>query len=384
MLVPALTVVIACYVAFIGWCAWRVGRARFEATSDEDDLPRVAVLVAARDEEHTIGRCLDALLAQDYPADRLTILVADDHSTDRTAEIVKRYEARTRRLVLAGDVDEPEPVSKTPEIRYVRVPDPSGLLRGKALAIHTATEQADAPVFLVTDADCAPNPRWARGLVGAMKADTGLVGGLTLMETTTAFEGAQSLDWGYLLGAASALTEAGLPATAMGNNLAVRREAYEAVGGYPGVGFSVTEDHALFSAIAEQTPWRLRFPIYPDTLVRTFPARSLGHAYRQRRRWARGGLNAGPVLWATYVLAHLVHLLPIIGLVLAPAVGIAALAAKTGVDALHLGTVLRRSDGGRLRLGPLLLFEMWLLAYMSTLPLALLLAPRIRWKGRLH
>ena len=34
--------------------------------------------MAARDEAHGIGRCLDALLAQDYPADRLTILVVDE------------------------------------------------------------------------------------------------------------------------------------------------------------------------------------------------------------------------------------------------------------------------------------------------------------------
>ncbi|HIL56330.1 MAG TPA: glycosyltransferase, partial [Rhodothermales bacterium] len=347
-------------------------------------LPAVAVLVAARDEAHGIGRCLDALLAQDYPADRLTILVADDHSTDRTAEIVRRYEAQTRRLALAGAVDEPEPMPETPEVRYVRVPDPTSPLRGKALAIHTAAEHTDAPLLLITDADCAPAPGWARGLVAGMGDGDGLVGGLTLMQTETTFGEAQSLDWAFLLGVASALTESGFPATAMGNNLAIRREAYEAVGGYPGVGFSVTEDHALFSAIATRTPWRLRFPLRPETLVWTLPARSLGHAYRQRRRWARGGLNAGPVLWAAYVLAHLAHLIPLLALAVAPLAGLGALAVKMGADALHLRAVLRRGGGGRLSARAFLLFEAWLFAYMSTLPLALLLAPRIRWKGRLH
>lgn len=340
--------------------------------------------MAARDEAHGIERCLDALLAQDYPADRLTVLVADDHSTDRTAEIVRRYEVRTRRLALAGAMDEPEPMPETPEVRYVRVPDPTSPLRGKALAIHTAAEHTDAPLLLITDADCAPAPGWARGLVAGMQDGDGLAGGLTLMQTKTTFGDAQSLDWAFLLGVASALTEAGFPATAMGNNLAIRREAYEAVGGYPGVGFSVTEDHALFSAIATRTPWRLRFPLRSETLVWTLPARSLGHAYRQRRRWARGGLSAGPVLWAAYVLAHLAHLVPLLALVVTPAAGLAALAVKMGADALHLRTVLRRGGGGRLSVGAFLLFEAWLFAYMSTLPLALLLAPRIRWKGRLH
>lgn len=382
--VSVLAAITASYAAFIGWCAWRTARApRPAPTPPERDLPSIAVLVAARDEEATIGRCLDALLAQDYPADRLTVVVADDHSADRTAEIVKRVEARTRRLVLAGD-DLHEEAPDVPEVRYLRVPDPEGGLRGKALAIHTAVNATDAPVLLVTDADCAPAPGWARGLVAELDDETGLVGGLTLMETETAFEQAQSLDWGLLLGAASALTEAGFPATAMGNNLAIRREAYEEVGGYPGVGFSVTEDHALFSAIAARTDWRLRFPIRPDTLVRTLPARSLGHAYRQRRRWARGGLVAGPVLWAVYVLAHLAHLIPLVALAVSPVAGVASLAVKLGADALHLGAGLRRSSGGKLRLGPFLLFEAWLFSYLTTLPVALLLAPRIRWKGRVH
>lgn len=384
-MILALALVVLCYVAFVGWCAWRVSNAPVpeEALQQGDDLPHVAVLVAARDEEQAIERCLDALLAQDYPPEQLTIVVADDHSTDRTADIVRRYEARTRRLVVA-DNDFEEESFETAEIRYVQVPDPSGPLCGKAFAIHAASYEISAEVFVVTDADCAPASGWVRGLVAEMGEEVGLVGGLTLMDTRTTFEAAQSLDWAFLLGVASALTEAGLPATAMGNNLAIRRRAYEAVGGYPGVGFSVTEDHALFSAIATQTPWRLRFPIRPDTLVRTLPARSLGHAYRQRRRWARGGLNAGPVLWAAYILAHLAHLVPLIGLIVTPGAGLAALAAKMGADALLVGAVLRRGSGARLGIWSFLVFEAWLFAYMTTLPLALLLAPRIRWKGRVH
>ena len=101
-------------------------------------------------------------------------------------------------------------------------------------------------------------------------------------------------------------------------------------------------------------------------------------------RWARGGLNAGPVLWAAYVLAHLAHLIPLLALAVAPLAGLGALAVKMGADALHLRAVLRRGGGGRLSARAFLLFEAWLFAYMSTLPLALLLAPRIRWKGRLH
>ena len=50
-------------------------------------LPRVSILIAARDEEASLPRCLASLRALNYPAERLEILVGDDGSTDRTAAV---------------------------------------------------------------------------------------------------------------------------------------------------------------------------------------------------------------------------------------------------------------------------------------------------------
>jgi chlorobactene glucosyltransferase len=53
---------------------------------------RVSVLVPARDEERNLAACLESLLAQTYPD--LEILVLDDESADRTAEIIEEYARR--------------------------------------------------------------------------------------------------------------------------------------------------------------------------------------------------------------------------------------------------------------------------------------------------
>ena len=50
-------------------------------------LPRVSILVAARDEELALPRCLASLRALRYPAGLLEILVGDDASTDRTVAV---------------------------------------------------------------------------------------------------------------------------------------------------------------------------------------------------------------------------------------------------------------------------------------------------------
>jgi cellulose synthase/poly-beta-1,6-N-acetylglucosamine synthase-like glycosyltransferase len=58
---------------------------------DGATLPRVSIIVPCRQEVESIGRCLDSILAGDYPLDRLEILVVDGLSDDGTREVVERY-----------------------------------------------------------------------------------------------------------------------------------------------------------------------------------------------------------------------------------------------------------------------------------------------------
>src|SRR5437764_590720 len=49
--------------------------------------PLVSIILPARNEEQDIGRCVRSLLDQDYP--NIELIVVDDRSTDRTADIVR-------------------------------------------------------------------------------------------------------------------------------------------------------------------------------------------------------------------------------------------------------------------------------------------------------
>ena len=348
----------------------------------EAPLPRIAVLVAARNEEARLPRCLDALLAQDYPADRIDIFVADDHSTDGTAAVIERYRLRTAAAVPAGPAFDDE-APELPAVHAVAVPDPYGTLRGKALAIHSAVEACDHDILLVSDADCAPPPAWARSLVAYFDdPETGMVCGQTYIETPgDRLSELQALDWAYLLAVSSVLAEAGRPLTAMGNNMAFRRALYEAVGGYPALPFSVTEDYMLFKSIHEQTDARLRYPADPALRNVTLPLHRITDVYQQRRRWARGGMKAKPVVYLAYALTHLAHLLPLVGLIVAPGPTLAVLAVKIGADFAVLWTALGPSERrGLLRTFPQ--FEAYLFFYLITLPTVLLFFPEINWKDR--
>ena len=365
------------YAAFMAWLTWRVVRPVEPLPKIETAaLPRLAIIVAARDEEATLPRCLAALRAQDYPADRAEIWVADDHSVDSTADVIRQCDA-------ADGIP----------VYYVRVPDPTGPLRGKAQALHTAfdalaSSKHPPELVLITDADCAPEATWAQRSASRFAApETGLLCGLARITPRPghAFDRVQALDWLFMLGAASALAESGQTATGMGNNMAIRSETYAQIGGYPALPFSVTEDFTLVRAVAEQTPWRVRFPLDSETTVWTLPANGFRSAYAQRRRWARGGVTGGAWVLATYGLLHTVHLLPLIGLAWAPGAALLSLALKVLGDVSFLIAVHARSGDPtpvRTVARDALSFEAFLFTYMVTLPSVLLLRPQIEWKGR--
>ncbi len=98
------------------------------------DAPLLSVLVAAKDEEENIGRCIDTMAGQDYPD--FEILVINDRSDDRTAEIV---EAK------AG---------ADPRVRLINITElPDGWC-GKNHAMWQGIKQARGQWLCMIDADC--------------------------------------------------------------------------------------------------------------------------------------------------------------------------------------------------------------------------------------
>ena len=85
-----------------------------------ETLPFVSLIVPCRNEEKHIGRCLDSILANDYPPERVEILVLDGMSQDRTREIVKGYAERYGRVRLVDNPQGHIPAAMNVGIRYAK------------------------------------------------------------------------------------------------------------------------------------------------------------------------------------------------------------------------------------------------------------------------
>ena len=329
--------------------------------------PSVTVVVAARNEEQKIGACLDSLVRMRYPAGLLQILVIDDHSTDRTADIVREYAARDPRCEL---------LSAGP---------PQAPLRGKPSALAYGMDHVSSEIVLFTDADCRVSDTWAEDTVSYF-ADpgVGLVAGFTHLQGKGVFSGMQALDWFGLFTTASGALKIGFPVTAVGTNLCVRRSVYEQVGGFRGIPFSVTEDYALFRAVVTRTKFRAVYPMDRGTLVQSDPCVDWAQLYRQKKRWFTGGRGMDALTLLVFALLYLFHVGLVLGLVFGPFM----LAAQVVLMKLLADIVLVLPSLLRFRTLPLLrnmfAFELFFFLYVLIFPPIVLVTQTVDWKGRAY
>lgn len=57
--------------------------------------PKICIIISVRNESRHIAQTLESILCNDYPAEHYDILVINDHSTDKTAEIVSKFKKVT-------------------------------------------------------------------------------------------------------------------------------------------------------------------------------------------------------------------------------------------------------------------------------------------------
>jgi len=227
----------------------------------DEELPFVSVVVAAYCEERVIERTLAALLALDYP--RYEIVIVDDGSTDRTAEILRPYAADGRIRLLEKRHNE-----------------------GKAMALNDAIPILRGEIVTIVDADIQPQPDTLRFLaphfrharVAAVAGNPQVTNTASLLAKVQATEFASIVSvlrraqrvWGRIL-------------TVSGAICAFRKSAMVDVGLFDPE--MATEDIAL--------TWKLQRRFYdvryePRAVVAMQVPESLRALYQQRKRWATG------------------------------------------------------------------------------------------------
>jgi chlorobactene glucosyltransferase len=208
------------------------------------ELPQVSILVPARNEENNIRRCVESLLAQDYPY--FDVLVLDDQSSDGTLRILRE---------MAG---------VSPRLKILEGNPGTDAQSGKNWACSQLASQARGDLLYFTDADTVHQPESLRLLVTAVIGEDA--------DLLTGFPGQQTLTWGECLlvpffsWASLCFVPLGLAyrlrlrviTVAVGQVMLFRRVAYQEIGGHASLGMAIVDDLLLARKVkAAGYRWRV-------------------------------------------------------------------------------------------------------------------------------
>lgn len=228
--------------------------------------PMVSVIVPTFGRPARVAECVEALRHQDYPPDRLEIVVVDDGSPDPVE------------IEGAGDM------SSGPRVRVIRQQN-----AGPATARNRGAAEARGDVLAFTDDDCQPEPSWVATFVRALAEEPdALVGGHTVngLDRNLAAAASQVLiDYLY----AYFERARRLRPFFTSNNIAVSAAAFARVGGFDtSFRFSAGEDRDL-SERWTRSGSALRY--VPEARVRHFHALTIRTFVRQHHYYGRGAAH---------------------------------------------------------------------------------------------
>lgn len=124
---------------------------------------RISVIFPTRNRASTLDRALESLQAQEMPLEHFEVIVADNGSTDNTAELCRDFS------------------KQFPHFQYLFVAQP-GLHQGR----HAGLKAANAPILTYADDDIIAFPTWLNGISEAFQDhNVGLVGGKNLPQWET-------------------------------------------------------------------------------------------------------------------------------------------------------------------------------------------------------
>jgi O-antigen biosynthesis protein len=117
-----------------------------------DFVPQVSVIVPVFNSATTIQACVESLRTLDYPKENLELIVIDNGSTDRTADVLNQYHDQLRIL---GENK-----------------------RGAAAARNRGLRDARGEIIALTDADCVVDKDWLKHIISPLQDEQiGIVGG---------------------------------------------------------------------------------------------------------------------------------------------------------------------------------------------------------------
>jgi cellulose synthase/poly-beta-1,6-N-acetylglucosamine synthase-like glycosyltransferase len=246
---------------------------------DEREMPFISIIIAARNEEKNIGRCIQSLVHQTYPANKFEIIITDDHSTDGTVSMINSFQKENIRVIHLADFIQNKILNSY-----------------KKKSIETALQFAKGELIITTDADCTAPAKWLETLVLFYKEKNPVFVAAPVSFTDSGNDKRfsikflkvfQSLDFMTLQGITGASVYKKFHNMCNGANLAYEKKVFYEVNGFEGIDeIASGDDMLLMQKIQKVHPGKIMFLKSADVIVQTQSEETLKDFMNQRIRWA--------------------------------------------------------------------------------------------------
>ncbi|MCJ8013720.1 glycosyltransferase [Paenibacillus sp. KQZ6P-2] len=208
----------------------KIGALRYTEEKRGEDEPKISVIIAARNEEKALERCVESLMNQTYS--NVEVIVVNDRSSDSTGSIINKL------------------VKKYPRVKGIEVTGLPAKWMGKSHALYQGTRQSNGEWILFTDADILFEPRCIAKAVTYVHQHgldhltliPDFAGNHIFSKWYAAFIFMSSSSFGQLWKVKNAKAQQSLGVGAF--NL-LKREVYEYIGTHAAFSYVTTDDAAL-------------------------------------------------------------------------------------------------------------------------------------------
>lgn len=257
-------ILIICFLYYRLFFLYAKSWSNIPKNQDVNCSDSVSVIMACRNEEDNVINLIEDVRKQNFDKNRFEMIVVNDHSEDRTLEILQQKEQDWKQLTVISLEDE----------------------RGKKTAIRKGIAIAKGDIILCTDADCRLGKDWMRTIVNYF-SDNQILFVSSLVEyiyQKGLFQKFQSLDFLSLVasGACSIVREN--PLFCNGANLAFRKHIYDTITEDRFAQF-ITDDISLLNYIHKNYPHSICVAKEKDTIARTKSNSTYRSFINQKIRW---------------------------------------------------------------------------------------------------
>jgi len=272
--------------------------------SEQKQSQEMTIIIPVRNEAASIENTIRDLASQDYCPEKFEILIVNDQSDDRTAEIAAALMQQMN----------------MPNCRLLCMPKEAG--QGKKAAISYGVENASYEWIITTDADCRRGKKWLSSIADFLQCNDGVMISCPVLfeNEKTAFAKMQSLEFLSLIGIGAASIANRRPTMCNGANLVFSKAAFYKVGGYEGSAHIASgDDEFLMHKMAKQFPGKILFLKNTDATVYSEAMPDVKSFLNQRKRWvSKSTKYKNPIESLMALLVWLMHLFLMINLLIAP------------------------------------------------------------------